>query len=45
MIDGEGYNWTTEKGSNTGMPTHDGTSTMIGNEGNGYAKITLLEVN
>ena len=45
MIDGAGYNWTTEKGSYTGMPTHDGTSTMTGNDGNGYAKITLLEVN
>ena len=25
------------------MPTHDGKKTMIGNEGNGYAKITLLD--
>ena len=24
------------------MPTHDGTSTMTGNTGNGYAKITFL---
>ena len=24
------------------MPTHAGSSTMIGNEGNGYAKISLL---
>ena len=24
------------------MPTHDGTSTMIGNTGNGYAKISLI---
>src|SRR5574344_783211 len=24
------------------MPTHDGNSTMVGNTGNGYAKITLL---
>jgi len=24
------------------MPTHDGTSTMTGNTGNGYAKITYL---
>ena len=44
MIDGEGYNWTTSKGSQTGMPTHDGTSTMTGNKGNGHAKITLLEI-
>ena len=25
------------------MPTHDGTSTMTGNTGNGYAKITYIE--
>ena len=42
MIDGNGYNWTTEKGSEVvGMPTHSGTGTMIGNTGDGYAKITL----
>ena len=29
---------------NEEMPTHDGTSTMIGNAGNGYAKITLISV-
>ena len=28
---------------NASMPTQDGTSTMTGNSGNGYAKITLLE--
>ena len=44
IIDGKGYKWTTEKGSQTGMPTHDGTSTMTGNTGNGYAKITLIEL-
>ncbi len=27
---------------NEEMPTHDGTSTMIGNSGNGYAKISLI---
>ena len=43
MIDGAGYNWTTEKGDVVvGMPTHDGTSNMTGNNGNGYAKITYL---
>ena len=43
IIDGAGYQWTTEKGDTVvGMPTHDGTSTMIGNSGNGYAKITYL---
>ena len=43
MIDGEGYSWTTTRGSSTGMPTFDGTSTMVGNATNGYAKITLIE--
>ena len=43
MIDGAGYEWTTEKGSEVvSMPTHDGESTMTGNTGNGYAKITYL---
>lgn len=28
---------------NESMPTHDGTSTMIGNQGNGYAKISYIE--
>ena len=42
MVDGAGYKWTNVKGSYTGMPTHDGTSTMTGNTGNGYAKITYL---
>lgn len=27
---------------NEEMPTHDGSSTMIGNSGNGYAKISLI---
>ena len=30
---------------NASMPTHDGTSTMTGNSGNGYAKITLVSIN
>ena len=42
IIDGEGYKWATEKGSYTGMPTHDGSSNMKGNTGNGYAKITYV---
>lgn len=42
MIDGEGYKWTTQKETYTGMPTHDGTGTMKGNTGNGYAKITYI---
>ena len=41
MIDGDGYKWTTSKGSYTGMPTHDGTGIMAGNTGNGYARISL----
>ena len=42
MIDGEGYKWTTVKETYTGMPTHDGTGTMKGNTGNGYARITYI---
>ncbi len=42
MIDGDGYKWTNVKESYTGMPTPDGKSTMTGNSGNGYAKITYL---
>ena len=43
MIDGNGYRWTTEKGSTiVGMPTYDGKGTMTGNKGHGYAKITLI---
>ena len=30
---------------NQTMPTHDGISTMTGNSGNGYAKITLVSAN
>jgi len=30
------------KAGNESMPTHDGTSTMIGNSGAGFAKITLI---
>lgn len=30
------------KAGNQAMPTHDGMSTMTGNTGNGYAKITYL---
>lgn len=42
MVDGKGYNWTNVIGEYTGMPTYDGLSTMNGNTGNGYAKITYL---
>ena len=30
------------KAGNESMPTHDGTSTMTGNSGNGFAKITVM---
>jgi len=40
MIDGKGYKWTTQIGEKTNMPTHDLTSTMVGNTGNGYSRIT-----
>ncbi len=41
MIDGKGYEWTTVKGAKIDMPTHDGTTTVAGNQGNGYAKVTF----
>lgn len=45
MIDGAGYSWTNTKGNDTvGMPTYDGLGTMIGNIGNGYAKITFISI-
>ena len=45
MVDGYGYNWTTEKGNYTGMPNFNHTSTITGNNGSGYAKITLIKLN
>jgi len=45
MIDGDGYKWTTKKGTYTGMPSQNGTEIITGNSGNGYAKITLIETN
>ena len=42
MIDGNGYEWTTKKETQIGMPTFDGKSKMNGNENSGYAKITFL---
>lgn len=44
MIDGKGYFWDKKKRTLIKMPTHDGLSTMIGNNDSGYAKITLLEL-
>lgn len=40
IIDGKGYNWTSAIGSYIGMPSIDGTTTMEGNTGNGYCKIS-----
>ena len=42
MIDGNGYEWTTEKQTQTGMPTFDGKLKMNGNTDSGYAKISYL---
>jgi hypothetical protein len=44
MVDGQGYQWNTgaKAGSATGMPNHANNSTMTGNTGHGYARITLL---
>src|SRR5574344_1830099 len=39
------FNNTNMIAGNASMPTHDGTSTMTGNSGNGYAKITLVSLN
>ena len=45
---GSGYIGGVESGKtiagNQSMPTHDGKSTMTGNAGNGFAKITLISV-
>lgn len=42
MIDGNGYNWTSEKGDYLGMPSHSDNSIIKGNHGNGYVRITML---
>jgi hypothetical protein len=44
MIDGEGYSWTTERTTKTGMPNTAGTGTEYGHTGNGYAKISYEEL-
>ena len=43
MIDGTGYKWTEKKEEYVGMPTHDGLEKMVGNIGNGYARITVID--
>ena len=42
MVDGEGYNWTSSKENFTGMPSYLESYTIIGNDNNGYARITYL---
>ena len=43
IIDGTGCKWTTEKTTQCdGMPSHDNKSTIQGNIGNGYARISLI---
>ena len=37
------FNQTVMKAGNEEMPSHDGSTNIIGNSGNGYAKITLIE--
>ncbi len=44
MIDGEGYRWTDKKEEQIGMPSHLDNSVIIGNSGNGYARITLVSI-
>ena len=40
MVDGDGYNWTTEKETQTGMPKTSGEGLENGHSGDGFAKIT-----
>jgi len=43
IIDGNGYVWTTSKSTtSSGMPSPTTSSIIVGNTGNGYAKITYL---
>ena len=42
MIDGRGYKWTTVLGEKVGMPNTTGSGTSDGNNGNGYAKIAII---
>ena len=44
MVDGNGYNWTTVKGTKTNMPNYTGTDMITGNTGNGHAKISIIDV-
>jgi len=42
IIDGNGYAWTTEKQEQTTMPSYDGKTDAVGNNGNGHIRITYL---
>ncbi len=44
MIDGDGYRWTDKKEEQIGMPSHSDNSVIMGNSGNGYARITLISI-
>ncbi len=45
MIDGDGYKWTTEKTSErVSMPKNGVTNVDVGNDGNGFAKVTYLGI-
>ncbi|MBR1416538.1 MAG: cadherin-like beta sandwich domain-containing protein, partial [Bacilli bacterium] len=44
MVDGAGYNWTTARTTQSGMPTIDGNSTEMGHDGNGYAKFSVAKL-
>ena len=39
---GREFTQTQMSSGNQSMPTYDGSSTMVGNTGNGYAKITYM---
>ena len=40
MIDGQGYEWTTQRLTQIGMPDFLSENTITGNTGNGYCVIT-----
>ena len=45
MIDGDGNKWTTEKtDEKVIMPNNGITNVEIGNDGNGYARVTYLGI-
>ena len=44
MIDGEGYRWTDKEEEQIGMPSHSDNSIIMGNSGNGYARITIVSI-